>query len=82
MIEAHLAKLRKRDDISAEEEDAIRGAISDTRRVGADQILCPRGKDLDFSTLLIDGWAARVRDLPNGQRQITELIRGSCRFST
>jgi CRP-like cAMP-binding protein len=73
MIEAHLAKLRKRDDISAEEEDAIRGAISDTRRVGADQILCPRGKDLDFSTLLIDGWAARVRDLPNGQRQITEL---------
>jgi CRP-like cAMP-binding protein len=73
MIEAHLAKLRKRDDISDEEEAAIRGAISDTRRVGADEIICPRGKDLNVSTMLLEGWAARVRDLPNGQRQITEL---------
>ena len=73
MIEAHLAKLRKRDDISAEEEQAIRGAIGDTRRVQADEIIIPAGKELHVSTLLLDGWAARVRDLPNGLRQITEL---------
>ncbi|MFL6734827.1 MAG: Crp/Fnr family transcriptional regulator [Sphingomicrobium sp.] len=73
MIDAHLAKLRKRDDISAEEEQAIRGAVSHTRKVPADQVIIRAGQELTESTFLIDGWAARARDLQNGQRQITEL---------
>lgn len=73
MIEAHLAKLRKRDKISADEEAAIRGAIGDVRKAAADEVVIPAGVELTESTLLIDGWTARVRDLANGNRQITEL---------
>ena len=73
MIEAHLAKLRKRDEISADEEAAICGAVSQMRRVGADEIFIRAHEELNESTLILDGWAARTRDLSNGQRQITEL---------
>jgi CRP-like cAMP-binding protein len=73
MIEAHLAKLRKRDEISAEEEQAIRWAVGPTRRVPADEVFIRAGEELHESTLVLDGWAARAHDLANGQRQITEL---------
>jgi CRP-like cAMP-binding protein len=73
MIDAHLAKLRVRDDISAAEEQAIRDAISDVRTVPDNQTFIRRGQELQVSTLLLDGWMARVRDLADGQRQITEL---------
>lgn len=73
MIEAHLAKLRKRDRISAEEEGAIRDAVGQTRRVNADEIIIQSGVELTESTMLVDGWAARARDLANGARQITEI---------
>jgi CRP-like cAMP-binding protein len=73
MIEAHLAKLRKRDEISAEEEQAIRWAVGPSRRIQADEIFIRAGEELHDSTLILDGWAARAHDLANGQRQITEL---------
>lgn len=73
MIGAHLAKLRKRDEISPEEEAAIRDAVERPRRVQPDEVIIQAGVELHESTLLIDGWAARTRDLKNGRRQITEL---------
>jgi CRP-like cAMP-binding protein len=73
MIEAHLAKLRARDDISAAEEVAIRNAISEVRTVPDGHVFIRRGEELRVSTLLLDGWMARARDLKSGQRQITEL---------
>ncbi len=73
MIEAHLAKLRARDDISAAEEAAIRHAIAEVRTVPDRQIFIHRGEELAQSTLLLDGWMARARDLRGGHRQITEL---------
>ena len=73
MIEAHLAKLRARDDISAAEEAAIRHAIAEVRTVPDRQIFIHRGEELTQSTLLLDGWMARARDLRGGHRQITEL---------
>src|SRR5690242_10221507 len=73
MIEAHLRKLRKRDDISAEEETAIRGAISDVRTIRADRVFIRDGQELNESTLLLDGWMARAKDLRGGQRQLSEL---------
>jgi CRP-like cAMP-binding protein len=73
MIEAHLRKLRKRDDISADEETAIRGAISEVRTIRADRVFIRDGQELNESTLLLDGWMARAKDLRGGQRQLSEL---------
>jgi CRP-like cAMP-binding protein len=73
MIEAHLKKLRARDDITAEEEAEIRGLVSDVLDVLPDRTVIRHGQELQHSTLLISGWMARAKDLPNGQRQIAEL---------
>ena len=73
MIEAHLKKLRVRDDVSPEEEAAIRAAIGDVREFPADKVVIRRGQELFDSLLLLDGWIARTKDLADGQRQIGEL---------
>ena len=73
MIDAHLLKIKKRDLISPEEEAAIRRAITEIRKIPADIAFVRSGQDLDVSTLLIDGWMARAKDLRGGERQITEL---------
>jgi CRP-like cAMP-binding protein len=73
MIERHIAKVRARDEISQEEEEAIRGAISEYRDYPADQTFIRAGEELTHSTLLLDGLICRYKDLSEGQRQITEL---------
>ena len=73
MIEKHLMKLRARDELSAEEEQAIRGAVAEYREYPADKTFIKAGQELDHSTLLLDGLMCRHKDLRDGQRQITEL---------
>jgi CRP-like cAMP-binding protein len=73
MISVHLKKLRRRTEISQEEERAIRDAVSETRQVAADQILIRSGQPLTSSLMLLDGWIARGKDLAGGERQVTEL---------
>ena len=73
MIEKHLMRLRARDLVSAEEEQAVRDAVSETRRVPAKTTVIHAGRLLSTSTLLLDGLMCRYKDLRNGQRQITEL---------
>jgi CRP-like cAMP-binding protein len=73
MISAHLKKLKRRTQLSSEEEQAIRSCVAETRRVPADQLLVRSGEELSASMILIDGWLARSKDLAGGQRQVTEL---------
>jgi CRP-like cAMP-binding protein len=73
MIEAHLANLRARDEVDSSEEAAIRDAISEVRRVPDRRVFIRRGEELRASTLLLEGWMARSRDLRTGHRQITQL---------
>lgn len=73
MIDVHLKKLRARDDISADEEQAIRGLVSQVIEIPEDRTFIRHGEELHQSTLLLDGWMARAKDLPSGQRQIAEL---------
>ncbi|MES2444489.1 MAG: Crp/Fnr family transcriptional regulator [Pseudomonadota bacterium] len=73
MIEKHLLKLRARDEIGAEEERAIRDAVSDVVDYPADKTIIEPNRLLSTSTLLIEGMMARYKDLSEGQRQITEL---------
>jgi CRP-like cAMP-binding protein len=73
VIERHLAKLRARDEISAAEEDAIRGSVAEYRDYRADLTFVRAGEELGHSTILLDGLMCRHKDLREGQRQITEL---------
>jgi CRP-like cAMP-binding protein len=73
MIEAFLMKLRARDDVSAEEERALRSAIGDVREIGPDKTIIRAGDEISESTLLIEGLLCRYKDLRDGQRQIMEL---------
>jgi CRP-like cAMP-binding protein len=73
VIEAHLSKLRARDELSEEEERAIRGAVSEVREFPADKTIIRAEQELSVSTLLLDGLMCRYKDLRDGQRQITEL---------
>ncbi|MFV1919086.1 Crp/Fnr family transcriptional regulator [Sphingomonas sp. MJ1 (PH-R8)] len=73
MIERHLLKLRARDSLSAEEEQAIRSAIDDVREHPAGRTIIHANVELSESTLVLDGLVSRYKDLRNGQRQVTEL---------
>jgi CRP-like cAMP-binding protein len=73
MIDYHLRRLRARDHVSAEEEEAIRSLVSEVREYPADYLAIPMGKPLEFSTLLLSGLMCRYKDLPSGVRQVTEL---------
>jgi CRP-like cAMP-binding protein len=73
MISVHLKKLRRRADISPEEEKAIRAIVAEIREVSADQVVIRSGEELSTSTILLNGWMARSKDLPSGERQVTEL---------
>lgn len=73
MISVHLKKLRKRTEISPDEERAIRNAVAETRRFPADEVVVRAGQELNSSLMLLDGWMARSKDLQSGERQVTEL---------
>lgn len=73
MIDAHLRRLRKRDTIAAAEERAIRGLVSETRRLKPHQVLIRKNELLDQSILLIDGWLGRAVDLESGVRVFTQV---------
>ena len=73
MIELHLMRLRARDEISAEEEAALRGAFCEEQDIASDTTFIRAGVELSVSTLLLEGLMCRYKDLRNGERQITEL---------
>ena len=73
MIDKLLLKMRRRDDVSAEEEAVLRDAVSEVKDVGADVTVVRADVDLSISNILIDGLMCRYKDLGNGERQITEL---------
>jgi len=73
MITVHLKKLKRRFEISSEEERVIRDLIAEIRRVPADEVIVHAGEELNVSLLLIDGWLARIKDLAGGERQVTQL---------
>ena len=67
MIEVHLRKLRARDDISDQEEQAIRGLISQVIEIPEDRTFIRHGEELHQSTLLLDGWLAREQARDAGE---------------
>jgi len=72
-IAALLLKLRLRDGLSDHEADVLADAVEGIEVCEANQLLVAAGAPLNHSTLLIEGFVARHKDLADGQRQITEL---------
>lgn len=72
-IEKLLLKLRRRDDVSAEEEGVLRAIVGPVQSVPARRYVVREGEPLKHSTLLVEGIMGRYRDMRDGQRQITEL---------
>ena len=73
LLERPFLKLRARDAIGAEEEQALRDAVSEVIDCPAGRTIIPADREIRHSTLLLDGFLARFRDLRDGSRQITEL---------
>ena len=73
MITTHLKKLRLRSEISAEEEQVIRDLVAEIQRVPPDRFVVRAGQELKHSLMLLDGWLVRSKDLPSGERQVTEI---------
>lgn len=73
MIDAHILKLRARDDLSDEEERAIRGLVDEVRDVPDNRTVLRAGDELSVCLLLLDGILCRYKDLRDGSRQISEL---------
>lgn len=73
MIEKLLLKLRTRDDVSDEEERALRSAVASVEEVEADKTIVRGGEDLTQCVLLLEGLLCRYKDLRKGERQIMEL---------
>ena len=72
-IDLHLRKLRARDDVGLAEEKAIASLFTEVLDVPKHRTLVHHGQELNQSILLLEGWTARAKDLPNGQRQIAEI---------
>ena len=73
MIDKLFLKLKVRDSLSEEEEQALRDTIVGIEDVPAKQVILKRDVPLDRSVLLLEGMMCRYKDLRNGKRQISAL---------
>ncbi|MBX5230546.1 MULTISPECIES: Crp/Fnr family transcriptional regulator [unclassified Rhizobium] len=73
MIESLLLNLGSRDVLSSEEENLLRSILVKDRQFAVGEDLVSQGSRPPFSTLLLDGFAARYKVMADGSRQITAL---------
>lgn len=66
-------KLSLRDAVTAEEQAMLERSIARVKEFGPDQTVVEQNRSVTESCLLLDGMAARCKDLENGRRQITAL---------
>ena len=72
-VDRLLLRLRSRDDVSPEEEQALRRAVSEVKEIAKDKIAIRENMELTTSTLLLRGMMVRYKDLSDSARQITQL---------
>ena len=66
-------KIRARDELSAEEETAIRESVREVITSRARSTVVRAHQMMDYSTILVSGIAARRKDMEDGNSLITEL---------
>jgi CRP-like cAMP-binding protein len=66
-------KMGARDLVTDDEVQVLRDSVSDLVELGPSRPIIRAGTTLSHSTLLIEGFACRYKDLADGQRQIMEI---------
>jgi CRP-like cAMP-binding protein len=69
-----VAKLETRAPLSEEDRDALNALYADPREIGARRSLIREGDRPDHVHLMVEGWSARYKLLPDGARQITAFL--------
>ena len=69
-----IAKLETRAPLSAEDRDALYELYADAREMGPRRNIIREGDRPEHVHLMIDGWGARYKLLPDGARQITAFL--------
>jgi CRP-like cAMP-binding protein len=69
-----IAKLETRAPLAADDREALYDLYADARELGARRNIIREGDRPDFIHLMIDGWGARYKLLPDGARQITAFL--------
>ena len=72
-IDLFVRKLRARHDLSRDEEAALRGMNWMQQRYERNQVLVRQGEALEYSMLLLSGFALRCKFSADGARQIVEI---------
>lgn len=73
LVDSLIRKLEQRDRLDADEKRILRNMVVRIKEFRADEDMVREGARPTDSTLLLEGFAARYKDLPNGKRQITAL---------
>lgn len=73
MLESLFLNLGQHDFLSNEEKSLLEGLMSAERDFAVGQDIVTSGSRLTYSTLILDGLAARYKVLADGGRQITSL---------
>ncbi len=69
-----VAKLETRARLSVQDRDDLNSLYVDAREIGARRSLIREGDRPDHVHLMVEGWAARYKLLPDGARQITAFL--------
>jgi CRP-like cAMP-binding protein len=69
-----IAKLETRAPLSEDDRDSLLELYDDCREVRARRNLIREGERPDHVIVMIEGWAARYKLLPDGARQITAFL--------
>ena len=69
-----VAKLETRGPLSDEDRDDLNALCADAREVGPRRQIIREGDRPEFVHLIVEGWAARYKLLPDGARQITAFL--------
>ncbi|MDX8468872.1 Crp/Fnr family transcriptional regulator [Mesorhizobium sp. VK23B] len=73
MLESLFLNLGQHDAVSNEEKELLTGAMSTEKYFLAGEDIVPEGSRPVYSTLIVDGLAARYKVLEDGGRQFTSL---------
>lgn len=69
-----VAKLQTRARLSDDDRDALNALYADPREMGPRRSIIREGDRPDHVHLMVEGWAARYKLLPDGARQITAFL--------
>jgi CRP-like cAMP-binding protein len=73
MIEKLIVTIQKRYAFSEEEAELLRSAMTETMAFKPGELIVPEGKQISYSSLLVEGFSCRSKYAADGSRQIMQF---------